>query len=74
MTVVSTLRHLHHPDHYHLCNSNKRKWWPDQSDAQMNFLIEQIPLMEAEGLIEKCHNATGYTSLVVVKKPGSGPV
>ena len=42
----------------------------------MNFLIdsEQIPLMEAEGLIEKCHDATGYTSLVVVKKPGSGPV
>ena len=30
-----------------------------QSDAQMNFLIEQIPLMEAEGSIEKCHNATG---------------
>ena len=26
--------------------------------------------MEAEGLIEKCHNATGYTSLVVVKMLG----
>ena len=41
-----------------------------QSGVQMDFLIGQIPLMEARGLIGKCHNATGYTSLLVVKKPG----
>ena len=46
----------------------------NQSKAQSDFMVEQIPLMEAEGLIEKCSNATGYSPLIVVRKPGSGPV